>query len=133
MAKPNEYVPGVCNIGNVEAANRRKTAIGAAALTGVTWIALVLLGAPAFAYSLIALPAFVAATAYIQSRLHFCAGFGAEGLYNFSNELGKTKQSNSSNDRAKDKKKAVQITVQATFLGIFTAMIAAATSLVLNQ
>lgn len=127
----SEYVPGVCNIGNVEAANRRKTAMGAAIATIVVWATLILLDAPVFAYLLISLPAFVAATAYIQSRERFCAGFGAEGLYNFSDELGKTQKATKAEDLSKDKKKAISITVQSAIIGVVLAIVAGIISLAL--
>ena len=127
--KANQYVPGVCNIGEIEATNRRKMAMNAAVVTILLWASLLILGAPTFAFVLVALPGFVAATAYMQSKQRFCAGFGAEGLYNFSDELGKTQKAANADDRAKDKKKAISITVNAALAGTALAAVAAGTSL----
>ncbi len=128
----SEYVPGVCNIGSVEAINRRKMAINASLLTIFVWGSFLVLKAPVFTYVLIALPAFVATTAYLQSRYRFCAGFGAEGIYNFSTQIGKTQRVMSPQDRAKDKKKAVSITIQATAISIVISIFAGITSLILK-
>ncbi len=131
MSEKNEYIPGVCNIGGAEAENRLKTAKVSGVITLVAWALLLAIQAPALTFALLALPAFTAATAYIQSKQRFCAGFGAEGLYNFSDTVGNFKKASKASDRAKDKKKAINITIKAAIIGIVVAAIAALSAFVL--
>src|SRR4029077_10511322 len=83
IAGLDEYVPGRCNIGKAEIASRRRSGyVGTAATIGLL-VALVAIGAPPLTRLIIALPAAIAASGFIQARLRFCAGFGALGVYNF--------------------------------------------------
>ena len=91
LPSPTAYVPGQCNIGQAEIAGRRRAGrVGVVATIGLLAI-LVVIGAPPLARLLVALPAAVAASGYLQARLRFCAAFGARGVYNFD-EMGSTIQ-----------------------------------------
>ena len=133
MAKETkqEYIPGVCNIGNAEANNRRRTAYGASAVALIVWATLLYIQAPSATLLIVGLPGFVAGTAFIQARQRFCAGFGAEGLYNFTDTVGAYSKSEKADDRAKDKRKAVQITKQAAVIGTVTGALAVVSAVVL--
>ena len=86
---PSSTSPGVCNIGPAEIARRRRTGhiglIAAMALFAV----LVAIGAPPLARLLVAIPAILSASGYLQAYFKFCAGFGAAGVFNFD-EVGTT-------------------------------------------
>src|SRR6478609_6577371 len=84
-----DYRPGVCNIGPAEIARRRRSGhigvITAVVLFGV----LVVIDAPPLARLLVAAPAIIAASGYLQAWLKFCAGFGSAGVFNFG-DVGTT-------------------------------------------
>jgi hypothetical protein len=119
-----QYIPGVCNIGPAEIRNRRNTGLISAAIGVALLVILIVTGAPPLTRAIVFVPFAIGASALIQARLHFCAGFGAAGLFNFSNEVGKTDSVSQADYRAKDKKKAIQITVAAAIIGLVIAILA---------
>src|SRR5262245_60974255 len=78
-----DYVPGVCNIGPREIRRRRMTGHVGLAATVALLAVLIAIGAPPIARLLVALPATLAASGYLQAWLKFCAGFASLGIYNF--------------------------------------------------
>ena len=120
---PSDYEPGVCNIGPAEIARRRRAGhIGLIAAIA-TFIVLVVSGAPDWTRFLIAIPAIVAASGYIQAHLTFCAGFGAAGVFNFGN-LGTTERVHAHQDRARDRRRALQIGAASFAIGIAAGLFA---------
>ena len=77
------YEPGVCNIGPDEINRRRMAGHVGAAMTLAGLAVLVAVDAPSAARLLLALPASVSASGYIQARLKFCAAYGQRGIFNF--------------------------------------------------
>jgi hypothetical protein len=110
------YRPGVCNIGPAEIARRRRAGHVGVAATATLLGALAIVGAPAPARFLVALPAAGAASGYLQARLHFCAGFGARGVFNLG-ELGPTFEVDDDEARAADRAKALQIGLASAVIG----------------
>ncbi len=117
------YRPGICNIGPAEIARRRRAGhvgLGAsAALLG----GLVAAGAPRPARLLVALPAAVGASGYLQARFHFCAGFGSRGIYNFG-EVGQTVQVEDADARRRDKARSNQIGLASLAIGVAAGILA---------
>jgi hypothetical protein len=66
----------------------------------------------------------MAAAGYLQAHMHFCAGFGSKGLFNFGPEVGKTETVTQAEFRAKDRKKALQIIALSVFIGVVVAIVA---------
>lgn len=118
MATTTKYQPGVCNIGNAEAAQRRRTGLIGWTVTVVLAALLWVSGLPAAVLLATALPAFVGATGLIQAQRNFCAGYGQHGMYNFTDQLGKYTESTDADAAAADKKTAIRITVQAAIIGL---------------
>ena len=119
----SDYQPGVCNIGPAEIARRRRAGhTGLIAAVGLV-AALVLIGAPDWTRLLVGIPAIISASGYLQAHLHFCAGFGSAGVFNFG-ELGPTERVQSAADRARDRARATQIGVASFAIGIAVALIA---------
>jgi hypothetical protein len=56
--------------------------------------------------------------------MHFCAGFGMRGVFNFGPSIGKTDTVSQAEFRAKDRRKAQQIFFYATLIGIALVLIA---------
>ncbi len=104
-----EYIPGVCNIGPVEIANRRKIGITWTLISIILATALFYFNFPTWLRFIIILPATIAFSGWYQAKFHFCAGYGMSGLYNVANSLGKSDTVQQAEFRKKDKAKAQQI------------------------
>lgn len=119
---PTTYTPGVCNIGDAEIRRRRNS--GTFGLIGflVVLIALVATGASSTWYLLLFLPAFAAASGYVQAAYRFCYYFGFSSLFNFG-ALGEQNRIDDDGARQRDRAKAIR--VLAT-----TALIAAGVTLI---
>jgi hypothetical protein len=122
---PADYEPGVCNIGPAEIARRRRAGhIGLVA--SVALLAVLVAGdAPNWTRLVIAIPAVMAASGYIQARLRFCAGFGSRGVFNFG-EVGPMERVAGEADRARDRARARQIGAASIAIGLAAGVIAAA-------
>ncbi len=118
------YVPGSCNIGPAEIAARQRAGhmgvVASAALLG----GLLAVRAPAPARMLLAVPAGGAASGYLQARLHFCAGFGSRGLYNFG-PLGGERRVTDASARAADRATSVRIGLASLAVGLAVGTAAA--------
>ena len=118
-----DYQPGVCNIGPAEIARRRRAGhfglIGAVALFAI----LVAIGAPPIARLLVAIPAIVSASGYLQAYLKFCAGFGAAGVYNFD-DVGTTDSVADAASKALDRAKSMRISLSSFAIGALVAIVA---------
>jgi hypothetical protein len=110
------YVPGVCNIGPDEVARRRRSGhAGVLASIGLFAI-LVAIDAPSLARLLVALPATIAASGYLQAHLRFCAGFGSAGVFNFGS-LGSTQKVDDADARRRDRATSLRIGVASFLIG----------------
>lgn len=121
---PSHYIPGVCNIGEAEIAQRKRIGWIGLAVTAVLWALLAYFNAPAWSRLVIFFPAAMSATGFIQGFSHFCAGFGMRGVFNFGTELYKTDTVSQAEYRAKDKHKARLIFAYSILVGILVAVIA---------
>ena len=117
------YQPGVCNIGPAEIAKRRRAGHVGAAITIGALVVLVAVNAPPLARLLIAIPAAVSASGYLQAYLKFCAGFGSRGIYNFG-DVGTTDKVADATARALDKAKANRIGLASFAIGLAVAIVA---------
>ena len=95
----------MCNIGPAEIASRRRAGHVGVIATVVLFVVLVAIGAPPIARLLVALPAAVAASGYLQAWLRFCAGFGSRGVFNFG-DVGTTEQVGDADARRRDRARA---------------------------
>jgi hypothetical protein len=118
-----EYQPGVCNIGPAEIARRRRAGHFGLIATIATLAVLVAIDAPPLARLVIAAPAMIGASGYLQARLRFCAGFGSQGIFNFG-DLGKTASVADDAARALDRRKAGQISLASLAIGIAVGIVA---------
>ena len=110
------YQPGICNIGPAEIARRRRAGnVGLGAAVAVL-AGLVAVDAPRLSRLLVALPAAVSASGYLQARFRFCAGFGSRGIYNFG-ELGQTVQVEDGDARRRDRARSRQIGLASLSIG----------------
>jgi hypothetical protein len=119
----DSYQPGVCNIGPAEIRQRRRVGwIGAAAAVVFLVLAFAL-NIPAPYRLLVLLPVGMAASGFLQAGMHFCARFGASGLFNFG-AVGPTESVMEADFRKADQRKAIQIIVVSFVIAIVVAVVA---------
>jgi hypothetical protein len=116
------YQPGVCNIGPAEIARRRNFGHVGVAATVALFVVLVAIGVPSWARFLVAIPAAGAASGYLQAYLHFCAGFGGSGVYNFG-AVGTTIQVTDPEALAADRAKSRRISLGSLLIGMLVGLI----------
>ena len=121
----NTYIPGTCNIGPAEIRRRRIVMWLGCLLSIVTLASFGQSGASRFDRLSIALPAFVFAIGFVQSRKKFCLAFGFMGAFNFG-KVGAVTKVLTPEQRSADRKTALSLLGQA--LGL-TAVIVAITVL----
>ena len=117
------YQPGQCNIGPAEIARRRRAGHVGLGATVILFGGLVAVGAPPPARLSVAVPAALAASGYLQTRLRFCAGFGSRGVFNFG-PLGQTTQVSDDAARARDRARATQIGLASLAIGVLVGVAA---------
>lgn len=117
------YQPGICNIGPAEIARRRRAGHVGALAAIVLLAVLVAFDAPPLVRLLVALPAAAAASGYLQARLHFCAGFGSKGVFNFG-DPGKTDTVTDPEARARDRAMARRIGGASAVIGALAGIVA---------
>lgn len=114
----NNYIPGVCNIGPAEIRMRKRLGWYGLGIALVIWGLLVWLQAPVWWRLILFIPVFFSANGFLQGFMHFCAGFGMRGLFNFGPKVGTTDTVSQAEFREKDRKKAMQIFMYATILSV---------------
>ena len=112
-----DYQPGVCNIGPAEIASRRRAGHVGLVATIALLVVLVAIGAPPITRLLIAVPAAISASGYLQAWLRFCAGFGSRGVFNFG-RVGDTIRVEDADARRRDRARAMQIGVASLLIGL---------------
>jgi hypothetical protein len=123
IAPPSEYEPGICNIGPVEIRRRRMAGhVGLVAAVALLTV-LVVTGAPPVTRLLVAVPAAVSASGYIQARLRFCAAFGSAGIFNFGG-AGDAVSVADAEARAADRRRALRIGISSAAIGAAVAVLA---------
>ncbi len=123
VTEPDDYQAGVCNIGPAEIAERRRTGHIGLLATIVLFAALVLLGVPPLFRFIVALPAALAASGYLQAALRFCVAFGVLGVFNFGGR-GAVHSIADSEARASDRKRVVQMMVVIAAIAVAVGAVA---------
>jgi len=118
-----EYRPGVCNIGPAEIAKRRRSGHVGLILTIGLYALLVALGVPHWMRFVVALPAAVAASGYLQAYLKFCVGFATLHVFNFG-DLGPSTKIVDPEARARDRARATQMLIITSTIGIAAGLVA---------
>ncbi len=120
----NTYIPGTCNIGPKEI--QQRMAAGWIGLIATLVIGGVLFYLPIthWARLILFFPSAIGALGFLQSAFHFCVAFGMQGLFNMTEEAGKTESISQQEFRKQDKKKAVQIITYSVLIGVIVAIAA---------
>jgi hypothetical protein len=113
----DHYEPGVCNIGPEEIARRRRTGHVGLIVSLVAFVLLLAVAAPHWTRLVLVLTAGAAASGYLQAWLHFCAGFGSAGVYNFG-ALGTVQRVAESEARSRDRRRSLQIGLASLAIGL---------------
>ena len=107
-----------------EEIRRRRRAGHVGLVAAVVLLAvLVAIGAPPLTRLLVAIPAAMAASGYLQAWLRFCAGFGSRGIFNFG-QVGETHEVIDAEARARDRSRARQIGLASLAVGVAVAIVA---------
>jgi hypothetical protein len=121
MASPAEYIPGVCNIGPAEIRRRSQSGWFGLGVTVVLWAAFFVFRVPAPWRLFLFFPSMISATGFLQAAMHFCAGFGMRGVFNFGQVVGKTESVEQAEFRRKDQRKARSIALLSALAGLVVA------------
>ena len=120
------YQPGACNIGPEEIARRRRSGhVGVAAAVALLG-ALVVLDTPPVTRLLVAVPATVAASGYLQARLRFCTGYRVARRLQLRRGRDPTEQVADPEARRIDSRRSMQINGASIGAGIIAGVLAAA-------
>lgn len=111
------YEPGVCNIGPEEVARRRRAGHVALITSVGLFLLLLAVGAPHWARLGLVLTVAASASGYLQAWLHFCAGFGSSGVYNFG-PLGTVQQVADPGARSRDRRRSLEIGLASLVIGL---------------
>jgi len=87
----------------------------------VMFVALAWAGAPPWTRVVLALPAAGSAVGYLQAYLHFCAAFGALGVFNFGARRDVTRITNT-DALKRDRLKALQIFGASALIGLIVGV-----------
>jgi hypothetical protein len=120
---PPGYQPGVCNIGPDEIARRRWSGHIGVIATLITFVVLIAIGAPPLARFLVALPAAIAASGYLQAYFKFCVAFGSAGVFNFG-ARGSTQHVSDPEARARDRQRVLQLSLGIAAIAMAVGLLA---------
>jgi hypothetical protein len=120
--QPTTYVPGVCNIGPEEVKKRLVAGWFGLILTIVVVGVLIYTGVSPWWRLVVFFPVAIGALGFLQAAFHFCVAYGSEGLFNVSNEAGKTESVSQQEFRKKDQQKVTQIITYSVLIGIAVAV-----------
>ena len=121
---PVDYEAGACNIGPAEIARRWRAGHLGAVVALLTLVGLLVVGAPPLTRLIVALPAAGTAVAYLEAALKFCVAFGSRGVFNFG-PLGVLATVRDASARARDRRRALEITLAGLVIGLVVGAIAA--------
>lgn len=120
---PQQYTPGVCNIGPAERQRRRYAGILGSVITVLVFAVLVATNAHWAWRLILIIPASSAAIGFLQDRMHFCVGFGMQGLFNVINSAGVTNNVELEEFRLADRRKAITILLYSLAIGLLVAAV----------
>lgn len=110
----DQYVPGVCNIGDTEVKFRRVTqGWGGLAVSIALFTIINFFQFSYYIYFVLFLPILVSALGFLQAKEKFCAFYGKMGVNNMSGQVGETKEIIGPLKKEKDYIKSKSIFIKA--------------------
>ena len=113
----------VCNIGPDEIAKRHRSGHVGVIATLVTLFVLLAVGAPPAARFLVAIPAAIAASGYLQAYFRFCVAFGSAGVFNFG-ARGTTQHVVDPEARRRDRQRVMQLSLGISAIAVSVGVLA---------
>jgi hypothetical protein len=117
----DQYIPGVCNIGQAEIRRRKRIGWIALAATVAMGAAFAVLHVAAAWRLALFFPAILSAIGFLQAAWHFCAKFGLGGVFNFGPHVGQTDTVEQAEFRRQDRHTAIAIIGLSAVAGIVVA------------
>ena len=118
----SNYIPGTCNIGAGEIRRRQSVALFGLFLTVFSMTTLLATDQSNSARLSVFIPAMIFSVGFVQSRSKFCLAYGLAGTFNFD-KLGKISKVGSAEDRAADRKTAIQILTKSFALAALITVV----------
>jgi hypothetical protein len=115
------YQPGVCNIGPVDIARRRRVGYVGVAVAIALAAVMLLADASSFARLLVALPLFAGFSGFIQARARFCANYGWRGI-TAPGEVSDARTVDDAGSRAADRRRSFEILAASAIGGLSVAI-----------
>ena len=102
---PDEYQPGVCNIGKHETEYRKRiVGYGSGLVSLALYVMFVFFDVPILLYPFMLIPVFISIHGFSEAKHHFCTNYGRNGKYNMTSEVGMTQNVLGRTKRDQDKK-----------------------------
>lgn len=117
MSSEDNYIPGVCNIGNEQLAKRKRFLAICLAVTFLAAMAIYFFEIDGSIRWIMFIPFCVSAMATQQVMFKFCYRFGLTGLYGFG-KVGYDKKVPENQFRELDRKKSMKMLVNSLVIGI---------------
>lgn len=121
MATKSNYIPGMCNINPQEIAQRRMIGNIGLIITLILITLFVSFAIDAVFRVIVFIPAFLAATGYLQARNKFCVGYA--GAKQHHADDGEVVTISDETALAADKKKARMINLHAITIAVLVTLI----------
>lgn len=117
-----QYIPGICNLGNQQLMKRKRFAAKSAGFTVWAIVLLQLFSVPPVWRLCMLIPFSVTALALQQVYYKFCYVFGLKGYYGL-NLVGQTNKVTDAESLKLDRAKAHRMIVSSVFIGTILALI----------
>jgi hypothetical protein len=118
-----KYLAGVCNIGPVEIARRRKLGLFSFVISIAVLVILIWLHVNPWWRLIVFFPVFMSASGFLQAYFRFCPGFARAGVYNFTLIIGKFTKVSDDYSKEKDKSVGNKIMLYAISIGLVASII----------
>jgi len=117
------YIPGECNINKAEIAKRRMIGHVGLVIFVIVLVAFAVIDISRWYRIILFLPGMIAASGYLQARNQFCTGYARAGKQNAAQGSNAASDINDIDARAKDKRKAKHMNIQAALIALIAMVI----------
>ncbi len=117
------YEPGVCNIGKNEIKKRYELAVSGFFLTALLFFLLYFYNFSAVWFVVLFVPLMFGFEGLYQGYLHFCAGFGMSGKYDFSGTKKEHGLVKDKQEHMRDMVKSMQINAYSVWSAVLVTIL----------
>ncbi len=130
---PDEYQPGVCNIGKHETEYRKRiVGYGSALVSIALYVMFVFFNVPILLYPFILIPIFISIHGFNEASHNFCTNYGRNGKYNMTSEVGMTQNVLGKTKRDQDRKFANSLLTNSLIKSLLLTIVLIAASRLVN-